>query len=374
VIITVMMTANNARDHWRAELAEYSWQQVGQSGELVRLVACNPGEPLPTHDFARVIGTRSWSHHPYIADYFEAYNQPASLLEWLIRERVDATLVLLDSSSILLEAFNEEVEPGGAIGNTWRDLETGDKGPFGLPEIYNNLNAYCVNRQLKLPKVQFPLLIHSSDLLKILPRWLELTGLIRNQVRSHLGALPESGSVAYTIAAAEYRIPHKSRKLAVTSTDGKTDRPVLCYQLPIESKKGKIVWDIEVYKPWESCEAKQAKPGAGRAFLDFLQNYVELRESFGLMKFKRPRKCAGVREARVLDRVLLEVPGRSEPLSLNSSAGEIWKLCDSQRSMAEMADELEKKFDVPHDLLCADVETAINQLQRDGAVDLEIAR
>jgi hypothetical protein len=217
-------------------------------------------------------------------------------------------------------------------------------------------------------------MIHSSDLLKILARWLELTGLIRTQVRSHLGPPAESAKIAYSIAAAEYRIPHSTKKLVVTSPERKADRPVLNYSQPIESSKGKIVWDTEAYSAWETCKPKQAKAGVGRVFLDYLQNFVDLRESFGLLSYRRPRKRTGVREAQVLDQVLLEVPGKTEPLSLNSSAAEIWKLCDNHRSMAEIAEELEKKYSVPHEIVCSDVENAIDQLHSDGAIDLEVAR
>ena len=187
MILTVISTTNTAKDQWQAELLEHSWQQVGQSGELVRLVACGLNEELPQHSFARVVRTRPWCPHPYVSDSYLPYNKPASILEWLIGERIDATLLLLDSDSVLLETFDQEIGPGQALAHTWREVKVGEKGPFGLPKQYNNLNAFCVNRNLRLKKVQYPLLIHSSDLIKILARWLELIGIIRSQCVSHLG-------------------------------------------------------------------------------------------------------------------------------------------------------------------------------------------
>ena len=86
---------------------------------------------------------------------------------------------------------------------------------------------------------------------------------------------------------------------------------------------------------------------------------------------RRPRRRFGVREAVILDRMLLEIPGLADPLVLNSSAAAIWKLCDNRRSLADIADTLEQRFEIPRETLCADVEFAINQLHRDGALDLE---
>ena len=72
--------------------------------------------------------------------------------------------------------------------------------------------------------------------------------------------------------------------------------------------------------------------------------------------------------------MLLEVPGRSEPLSLNHSAAEIWKLCNNKRTMADIAAKLVKKFEAPRNVICPDIELAISQLHRDGAVDMVVAR
>jgi hypothetical protein len=71
--------------------------------------------------------------------------------------------------------------------------------------------------------------------------------------------------------------------------------------------------------------------------------------------------------------MLLEIPGKPDPLSLNQSAAAIWQLCDDERTMADIADELGKKFEVPRETLCSDIELAINQLRSDGAIDLDNA-
>jgi hypothetical protein len=371
LIITVVSTTDGERDQWRCELLEHSWQQVNQPGELVRLVAAPPGEALPQHGLARVVRTRPWNPHPFLRDRFPPYNKAASILEWLRMERIDATILLMEADSVFLSAIDKEVAPGGAIANTCRSIPVKGPGPFGLGENYGNLAAYCVNRRLKLPRVSLPLLIHSKDLLKIAARWLELTGIIHTQVETQHGEPDDADRTAYAIAAAEYRVAHQSRKLAVAGSDKRPDRPVFHYRQPIESGEGKIIWDCETYTPWESGEPGRAGAGAGRKFLSLLKKYEALRESAGHLRFRRPRRRFGVREARVLDRMLLEIPEKPEPLSLNHSAAAIWQLCDDERTLADIAEVLADKYEVSRATLCSDIELAINQLRSDGAVDLD---
>ncbi len=372
MIITVFVTTADESDQWRAELLEHSWMQTQQPGELVRLVASSSATPLPMHSLARVVRTRPYSPHPYIDDRFPGYNQPGALLEWLFHERIDATLLLLDSDCLMLKSVTEELAPGEAIGNPWREWPKGE-GPFGLSEDYQNLQAFCVNRDLKPSKIRFPLLIHSRDLKKMAARWLELTALIRCEVNYTAGKVPEAHQVAYTIAASEYRIPHKVQKLAVIPSDRKIDRPLLSYQQAVESPRGEIVWSSETYSPWSKCKPEKAKAGVGRQFLERLNKYVSLVDAGEQLRFHRPLRCHGVREARLPGKMLLEIPDAERPVTLNASAAAIWDLCDNQRTLSEIADVLEKRFDVARSILCRDIDSTMKHLHTDGAVVLEPA-
>jgi hypothetical protein len=69
--------------------------------------------------------------------------------------------------------------------------------------------------------------------------------------------------------------------------------------------------------------------------------------------------------------MLLEIPEKPEPLSLNHSAAAIWQLCDDERTLADIAEVLADKYEVSRATLCSDIELAINQLRSDGAVDLD---
>ncbi len=372
MIVTVFVTGNSAAEQWRAELLEHSWIATGQSGELVRLVASTADTPLPMHSVARVVRTMPYCPHPYINDDFYGHNVPAALLEWLFRERVDATLLVVEAESVLLEPVTQEVTAGEAIGNTWRNWPRGDTGaPFGLAKDFEKLQDYCVNSKLKPPKVSFPVLIHSSELKKFAARWLELTTLIRCEVQCPAGKIRDAHLIAYSIAAAEHRVAHAARKLAVSQNDRKVDRPLLSYRMPVESPKGEIVWDPEVYTPWSEVDPAAAAAGAGRRFLAELQAYVVARETGEYLRLRRPRRREGVREAKLPDRTLLEIPGVVDPLNLNASAAAIWDLCDSRRSLADIADELERRYEAPRNILCADIDMAIHHLHAGGAVDLE---
>lgn len=371
MFITVFVTTDSEQDQWRAELLESSWAAAGQAGELVRLVACSSDATLPMHSIARVVRTTSYCPHPYIQDHFNGYNQPAALMEWLFSEKVDATLLLLDLETLMLEPLSDELASGEAIANSWRNWPKG-KGLFDLANHFNSLQSFFVNPKLKTPKVQFPVVIHSHDLKKMVARWLELTALIRCEVDSPSGKIREAHQVAYVIAAAEYQISHNSRKLTVVPDDRKVDRPFLDYRPAIESAKGKIVWDVETYTPWTTFDATKAKAGVGRSFLKKLADYVAMRESGEHLRLRRARRCPGVREGSLPDRLVLEIPGVEELVNLNDSAAIIWHLCDDDRTLSDIVDILENEFSVPRAQLCQDIDMAITSLRSCGAIDLEI--
>jgi hypothetical protein len=371
MIITVFTTTHSAQDQWRAELLEHSWIQCGQAGELVRLVACPENATVPLHSKARVVRTLPYHPHPYLDDEFPGYNLPASLFEWLVTESVDATLLLLDPQCVMVQAVTDEVAAGEALGNRWKDCPSGT-GPFGLTEYYGKLKEFAVNPQIKPARVQFPVLIHSSDLRKMAARWLEWTGLIHSMVKLPQGAVIDAHKLAYTLAAAEYRIPHKLKKLANASSDRNASTAVLDYSLPIETPAGKIAWDAETYMPWKRPDVKQARAGAGREFLAHLDAYITQQESGGLLANLRPRRCYGVREGRMPDRMMLEIPGATDPLQLNASASAIWQLCNNQRSLADIVDILQAQFDAPRDVLCEDVERTALHFRNRGALQLDV--
>lgn len=370
MIVTVFVTNNIARDQWQAELLEHSWLQCGQSGELVRLVAEQPGSVPPEHTMARVESVPSWYLHPYIEDSYVGYELPAALMWWLMEEQLDATILLLECDSILQQPFQEEVLPGEGMADRWRDFPGGD-GPFELSSDYINLQAYCVNRDLPLPRVQLPVLMHSRDLLKIAPRWLELTGIIRHDIR--VGEEPPVDAVktAFAIAAAEYHFPVKALELASSTLDQESGRQVLSYAPELTTAEGRLVFDARIYRPGDALQPEKAQ--SGREFLEYLESYATSVASGEALRYLRPRRRPGVRQGRILDQFYLETGRPSRMITLNSSAGAIWDLCDGQRSLLDVARELHARYAVPMEAMSADVLQTAKMLRSEGALNLEPA-
>ncbi len=370
MIFTVFVAPPNPEGDWRAQLLEYSWRRLRQPGELIRLAPLRKSETAPTHRRARVVATRSWNPHPYTEDNYAGYETPAALLEWLFTERIEGTILLLDLRSVLQKAIDEEARPGLARACVWPDPPSGE-GPFGLNDDLRFLESYCVNRQLPIAPVRPPLLIHSSDLRKIAARWLELTSIIRHGYRDMYGKCQDADRVAYAIAAAEYRVGHETTELDLGTDAASGDAPILGYSTPVESSRGEIVWDEQVYEPWGEAFPENARPGAGRDFLALLNELATRVQAGTELDVTRPLRRPGVREARVLDDMHLEVPGTSEPVLLNPSAAAIWELCDGTRTLGQIVRELQERFDATAETLSSAVEATTQELEHAGALELE---
>ncbi len=370
MIQTVFIAGNSATAHWQASLLEYSWQCSGQPGELIRLFPAASSTPLPVHKLAQVVRTMDWETHPYLLDQCEAYNTPASLLEWLLRDKPDTTILLLRPDSVFQQPIATELNSGEAIGNGGMQFTSGDAA-FGLANEYRNLQAYCVNRSLELPRVQMPLLIHAKDLVKLCARWLELIGIIRMEAHLAAGPAPDAQELAYAIAAAEYRIPHKVEALTSVDAQAHSECPVLSYTQPIESPAGRILFDPATYSPGDALPADTDLSAGGRQIIDYLARFEAERSDGQLLRRLRPQPLPGVRQAQVLDQLYLETGSPPRLMTLNASAGEIWKRCDGVSSLYDIADNLQKEFDVPMSTMVVDVEQTALSLKQDGVLELE---
>ena len=371
MIYTVFCNAVDAEMQWQSELLEYSWGKARQPGELVRLVATRPGDQTPGHRLARLVETQSWSPHPYTSDFYLPYNKAAALLEWLFRERIDGTVLLLDPHCVFRSPVPSEVEPGQALATAWPDLPRGD-GPFGLGPGFEFLAGICVDRTLELPAVTLPVLIHSSDLRKIAARWLELMSIIRAETAGMAhGPLVDADKIAYVIAAAEAGIPHTVAELGVGAEVPHSVAPILDYRSPIASTDGAIAWNPATYRNWDAVQPERAQPGPGREVLSMIAELLARRSQGLELALLRPSRHNGVREGKLLGSLFLEIPGRADTVSLNSSGAAIWEVCDGTRSLAEINRELETRFEMPPGSLRADVEVVIKRLERIGALRLE---
>jgi len=330
MIFSVFVTGNSASEQVQSDMLEYYWSKSGQAGELVRLIAAPPGTEKPLHALARVDVTLPWADHPYIDDVYPGYDLPASLLQWLWQEQLDATILLLDAGSIPLQGMDREVSPGKAVAHAWDNFPRGD-GPFGLSSAYQNLQGYCVNRELPLEAVQLPLLIHSSDLLQLTPRWLELTGILRQTVDENAGPPGTSLKIALAIAAAEHQVTFR-----------------------VEDLSGHVL----------------AAEDGGRDFLARCEEFEAARSSGDFLAYLLPIRRPGALQGRVLDQVYLDT-GSKDLKKLNLSAAAIWDLCDGQRNLLEIARILQARYDIPLETMAADVLQGVKLMRNEGALGLE---
>ena len=96
MIYTVFSTTDNPYMNWQSQLLEYSWKEVQQPGELIRLVASGDRTQLPESSIAKVVHTWPWDLHPVTGDRYLIYNKPASLSQWLAKEKPEGTVLFID--------------------------------------------------------------------------------------------------------------------------------------------------------------------------------------------------------------------------------------------------------------------------------------
>ncbi|HEY0707354.1 MAG TPA: PqqD family protein [Polyangia bacterium] len=370
MIFTVFCASTSAELGWQSQLLAHSWVRAGQPGELVRLVASTSSDVAPCHPRARDVKTTPWSPHPYTGEVYAPYNKAAALMEWLFVEPVEGTVLLLEPSFVFRAPVTDEVRPGEAKATAWAEMPRGE-GPLGLPVGFEFLEQFCVDRAMTLPPVTLPLLIHTTDLRKIAARWLELMSLIRIETGQGTAAVTNADQIAYAIAATESGITHTNVALRVTTDAGETQAPILDCRQPVLAPDGTTVWDAGKYAPWDVVPVESARPGVGRELLGLLGEMAARHEPSQKLAFLKPRRLQGVREGKILGSLFLEIPGRADTVSLNSSGAAIWEVCDGSHSVAEINQRLESRFEMTPGSLQADIEVVIKRLEDIGALRLE---
>lgn len=378
MIYTVFSTQDSPYQNWQSDLLEYSWKQAGQEGELVRLVASDGRKKLPQHRHAQTIATQPWETHPNTGDWYPVYNKPASLLEWLYRDRPFGTVLLIDPDCVFRKPINREVDEGYPAAQKWVKFQPGSAdSPFGLGERFAFLSRYCANTEPRAQGVMIPTLIHTNDLRRIIGRWLELCGVIREQVRDHKGErMWESDMFAYIVAAAEYGLVHELADLGIATNwppDSVPDAPMIHYCHPIRSRDGEEMLAKGNYKPWTRIDdPSRAEPGYGRDLLTLLNDYIDSRKVAPTQLSGRPRRRTEMREGIIGDEMVLLTPGGgNQAVWLNQSSRDIWELSDGTRTIDQILDVLQQRYDSSRLEIRDDVITAIDNLQDLHALDID---
>ena len=131
-----------------------------------------------------------------------------------------------------------------------------------------------------------------------------------------------------------------------------------------------MIWDPASWPAWTAVDPEAAEPGPGRQLLAQIAEKIAFDAAGGPLSRVRPRRREGVREARILDQMILDVPEQEGTVSLNSSSSMIWELVDDTRTVADIARDLEHRFEKAQGELSDDVETTLEGLRAAGALDL----
>ncbi|MCR9138465.1 MAG: PqqD family protein [Alphaproteobacteria bacterium] len=377
---TVFSTNDNPAMQWQSELLEHSWKSVGQEGALIRLVATNTPERLPPQKYAHSVATSLWDVHHTTGDSYPIYNKPASLLEWVFREKPEGTVLFLDPDCVFRSPVTRRVAPGFPASQAWVDLPTGNPStdnPFGLGTGLSFLGDHCTRVGESINPVMIPTLIHTQDLRKICARWLELCGVVRDNYRNADGhKMWEADMFAYLAACAEYGLQHEPISLGIcTNWDPKDvpDAPIIHYCQTICAKDGTTLFHKHQYEPWTRIdETIEMREDYDRDFIRILNDHID--ELTGTIRppaiTSRPLWRAEVKEGRVHDQILLEIQREEKSLWLNHSGKAIWELCDGSRNLEEIVSQLGKQFEVDELTLIPEVRATVGQLRAIGFLDL----
>lgn len=248
-IYSVSCTDASEYAQWQCELLEYSWKEAGQVGELIRLVSREEDHPFPHHNYTKVISTRFTNNHPDTGDAYIPYNRLFSFHEWLQTGEQNGTVLILDPDCVFRKRVNIRVHPGSPIGQRWRGFALVGK----WLETVEKLSDVDINL---VQDITWPALVHTDDLRRLMPRWIELTSGIRQEMNAW-----ESDMMAFVVAAAELGIRFTEQHLAAVLNwpeEKGEEAPVIHYCQAVEAKDGSQLWFKQGYQPWTKTGADPA--------------------------------------------------------------------------------------------------------------------
>ena len=271
-LYSVVCTDTNPYGTWQAEFLEHTWLRSQMPGELIRLVGTPNGEKLPRHHVARVVRTSASNSHQRLETDYAPMNRLYSLDEWLERERPVGTVLILDCDFAFRAPIHRRAEPGKPIGQHWYDFDLGEE-LTGLAELISPGVSEGIQ------PVTWPLLIHTSDLRRIIRRWIEVTARLQQ-----LTGMWESDMFALTIVLAEAGLRCDLEMLAAWMpwpdevVDG---APIIHYCQPVLDGDGETLWFKQEYTPWHELgvDPDDAALRYCRELLQMFERYATLRRA-----------------------------------------------------------------------------------------------
>lgn len=281
---SLICTDNHPNVHWQCELLENSWCSVRQPGELLRLVSANEPDDLPRHERAAVIRTRFTNVHPKTGDTYPPYNRLYSLRQWLQEHEPCGTVLILDPDYVFRAPVIGSVSPGSPRAQFWVDCAQWD----GNSRFVKALSGISPVTAADMQRVTWPALIHTQDLERLMPRWIELT----SEYRQRTGAW-ESDMVAFVVASAEIGLRYRLENIAAWMNwpeEQVRGAPIVHYCQKVEDRGGNCLWWKHDYQPWQSIDAmpQEARLDYCRDLLAIVKRYAAYRRRRDLARRDRP--------------------------------------------------------------------------------------
>lgn len=328
---TVICTDLSPYINWQCELLEYSWSRVNQPGNIVRLVACEETEELPQHRFMEAVRCQPTSHHPESGDYYPPYNRLFSLQEWLQNKDINGSILIIDADVVFQKPLKKLVNPGLPLAQHWLD--------FGFSDDF--IGSIRANSDVvidKLRPITWPAVIHSDDLRRMLPRWIELTLRIREAIHRQ-----ESDMYGFVVAAEELNIEFElglHTAFMPWPDEQVGESPLIHYCQKVWSNNGHDLWNKFDYNPWNRV------PNGPQAHLSYCRELLKIIDQYAVLKESR--------ELHKKDTIFIAIASYCEP-----------ELCDTIQSCLDKAHLPENlTFGICHQFDNRDLLTSENCLDR----------
>ncbi|MFT7531455.1 MAG: prolyl 4-hydroxylase, partial [Gammaproteobacteria bacterium] len=305
--------------------------RINQPGKIVRLVACDESEELPEHRFMEVVRCQTTSHHPESGDYYPPYNRLFSLQEWLQNNDINGSILVIDPDVIFQKPFKQLVESGHPVAQHWLD--------FGVSDAFEeSIRATSDVAIEQLRPITWPAIIHTDDLRKMLPRWIEVTVAIREAIHRQ-----ESDMYGFVVAAHELNMEFElgmHTAFMPWPDDQVGESPLIHYCQKVWSSDGRDLWNKYEYIPWSRVvDEQQAELGYCGELLKVIDQHAALKAS---------------RERHKNDTIFIALASYCEP-----------EICDTIQSCLDKAHLPENlTFGICHQYDDSDPLTAENCLDR----------
>lgn len=209
---------------------------------------------MPVHRHARVLRVIP---EPERSLGYKAFERLLALEHWLKLERPVGTVLVMDPDVVFLRAVTGEAEEGNPRAQHWVDYH---------PEGAHTQAA------------TWPMLIHTSDLERLLPQWIAFTASIYAATKRW-----ESDMYGLVSAAASGNLTFSLEQIGAFvgwPDEAVGDAPIVHYCQDVVSDEGDLLWSKSDYQPWARVEeADRARHSYCRDLLAVLNEYVETRPS-----------------------------------------------------------------------------------------------